>query len=225
LGGDHLRTEVSLAEHSTVCLSTPSATRIYRTSGPPAEMSTVLKLASGATLEYLPDHVIPHAGSSLRQSMRVEMEQGSRGIFLDAFSSGRVALDEHWRFQEFDSRTEVSLGGKLIYFNRTKIAGIAPDPSPAFPATLGRMSDYSYCASLLIVADDVPDWRPVVASLSAELDALPGALGGVSLITEAGCSARYITKSAVDLRIATLRLWNAARRQVLNLPPLDLRKY
>jgi urease accessory protein len=253
LGGDRLRTEIDLGEQAAVCLSTPSATRIYRTggrsggstdgrtgeqigestSGPPSEIHTVLRLATGATLEYLPDHVIPHAGSHLRQTLRIEMQQGSRGIFLDAFAAGRVAQNEHWRFRQFDSRTEVTLRGKLIYLSRTNVAGAAQPAtshSPLVtrhppPASLGCMSSYSYCASLLIVADSFPDWRPVLASLRAELEAVPGVIGGASLLTEAGCSARYLASSAIALQEATRRLWTAARREVLHLPPFDPRKY
>jgi urease accessory protein len=261
LGGDRLRTEIDLGEHAAVCLSTPSATRIYRTgertaestsestgqsaskhtgqrqsestSGPPAEIHTVLRLAPGATLEYLPDHVIPHAGSHLRQTLRIEMQQGSRGIFLDAFAAGRVARNEHWQFREFHSRTEVALRDKLIYLSRTNIAGAAQPAtshSPLVtrhspPSSLGCMSTYSYCASLLIVADSFPDWHPVLASLRAELEAVPGVIGGASLLTEAGCSVRYLASSAIALQEATRRLWAAARREVLHLPPFDPRKY
>ena len=265
LGGDRLRTEIDLGERASVCLSTPSATRIYRsggntsgrtagstgagtgesaseqigqrtsesTSGPPSEIHTVLRLATGATLEYVPDHVIPHAGSHLRQTLRIEMQQGSRGIFLDAFAAGRVAQNEHWRFRQFDSRTEVTLRGKLIYLSRTNIAGAAKrttSHSPLVtrhppPASLGCMSSYSYCASLLIVADSFPDWRPVLASLRAELEAVPDVISGASLLTEAGCSARYLSSSAIALQEATRRLWAAARREVLHRAPFDPRKY
>jgi len=240
LGGDCLRTEVSLGENSSVCLSTPSATRIYRTTGAPAEVQTNLRLAPGATLEYLPDHVVPHADSMLRQSLRIEMQPGSRGIFLDAFAAGRVAQNECWRFREFDSRTEVTLRGKPIYMSRTKICGattpggtVAAEGIPftdaqaagTQPLASSPSSLPPYSASLLIVAGQFADWRPVVASLRAELDAVTGVMGGVSLLSEAGCSVRYLAKSAIDLHGATRTLWTAARREVFRLPPLDLRKY
>ena len=233
LGGDRLRTEIDLGERAAVCLSTPSATRIYRTSGPPSEIHTVLRLATGATLEYLPDHVIPHAGSHLRQTLRIEMQQGSRGIFLDAFAAGRVARNEEWHFREFDSRTEITLCGKLIYLSRTNIKGAASPATSHLPlvtrhsssASLGCMCGYSYCASLLIVADKFPDWSPVLTSLRAELEAVPDIIGGVSLLTEAGCSARYLAHSAIALHEATRRLWTAARREVLRRAPFDPRKY
>src|SRR5579864_8603188 len=65
LGADHLVTDIVQEAGTHVCLTTPSATRIYRTSQRPAVLETVIKLGEGATLEYLPDHVIPHIGSAL----------------------------------------------------------------------------------------------------------------------------------------------------------------
>ena len=121
LGGDHLVTEIIQEAGTHVCLTTPSATRIYRTSQQPAVLETVIKLGEGATLEYLPDHVIPHTGSALRQSLRVEMARGSRAIVLDSLASGRVAHGERWSFTEIDSRTEVYVCGKPAFLNRTKI--------------------------------------------------------------------------------------------------------
>jgi urease accessory protein len=220
LGGDHLHSEVTLEENARVCLATPSATRVYRTADSPAEIETILRVGRNATLEYLPDHVIPHSGSRLRQSLRVEMSAGSRGIFFEGFASGRVALSEHWKFRDFDSRTEIVLCGQPIYLSRTKI-----HPQEFAPARPGRMGDYDYSGSLLIIADQFDDWRPVLAALRAELEAFPGILGGGSLLCEAGCSMRYLAKSAIDFHAATNRLWTTSRRQVLQLPPLDLRKY
>src|SRR5260370_12068755 len=73
LGGDHLVTEIVQEPGTHVCLTTPSATRIYRTLEKPAILETVIRIGEGAALEYFPDHVIPHEGSALRQSLRVKM--------------------------------------------------------------------------------------------------------------------------------------------------------
>jgi urease accessory protein UreH len=295
LGGDRLRTEITLAENASVCLSTPSATRIYRTTGAPAEIHTTLRLGRGATMEYLPDHIVPHAGSRLRQSLCIEMEPGSRGIFFDAFSAGRVTQNELWRFLEFDSRTEITLAGKLLYASRAKLnpahppaashsplatshsplatrhslpsvppchqpstihpplpeknlppfrgselqlrhhstsaaGALAPEEPDSSRVSAHPAADALHClppysASLVIVADQFSNWRASVESLRAELADVPGITGGVSLLTECGCSARYLASSAIALNEATRRLWTTARREIFNLPPLDLRKY
>src|SRR5579862_3718810 len=102
LGGDRLATEIVLEAGTHVCLTTPSATRIYRTADKPAILETRIRVGEGATLEYLPDHAIPHAGSACRQSLRIELAPGSRAIILDSMAAGRVAHGERWNFAEMD---------------------------------------------------------------------------------------------------------------------------
>ena len=131
LGGDHLVTEIVQEAGTHVCLTTPSATRIYRTAEKPAILETVIQLGEGATLEYFPDHVIPHVGSALRQSLRIEMARGSRAIILDSMASGRVAHGERWSFTEMDSRTEVFACGRPAYINRTRIVPANETARPA----------------------------------------------------------------------------------------------
>ena len=220
LGGDHLRTEITLGENAHACISTPSATRIYRTNSVPAEIHTHLRIGRNATLEYLPDHVIPHPGSSLRQSMCIEMEEGSRGIFFDGFSSGRVALGEAWQFRDFDSRAEVFFRNQPIFANRTKIVPKANDF-----AALRSMGGYAYCGAMLIIADGFDSWRTLIDAMRAAIDAMPGIFGGASLLAQKGCSVRYLAYSAIDFHAATQRIWTIARQHLLNLPPFALRKY
>lgn len=220
LGGDHLRTEIKLGENAHACISTPSATRVYRTDSVPAQMHTHLHIGRNATLEYLPDHVIPHPSSSLRQSLRIEMEEGSRGIFFDGFSSGRVALGEAWQFRDFDSLMEVFRRSQPIFANRTKILPKANDL-----AVLGRMGGYAYCGSMLIIGDGFENWRALIDAIREALEALPGIFGGASLLAQNGCSVRYLAHSAIDFHDATERIWAISRQHLLNLPPFALRKY
>lgn len=220
LGGDHLRTEIGLEEGARVCLSTPSATRVYRSSGAPAEIATVLRVGPNATLEYLPDHTIPNRGSILRQSLGVEMDAGTRGIFFEGFAAGRIALTERWQFREYDSRTEIFLRGRPLFANRTRIF-----PAESGPAALGRMAGYGYSGALLLIRDQFENWAPLLAAVRAELDAIPGIYGGASLLAHSGCSIRYLAVSAIEFQTATERLWSLARRHLLDLPPLSLRKY
>src|SRR5881628_737261 len=55
------------------CLTTPSATKVYRTAVGPAEQAVRLTLAPGARLEWVPDHTIPFAGAALRQRVEAEV--------------------------------------------------------------------------------------------------------------------------------------------------------
>jgi urease accessory protein len=220
LGGDHLITEIVQEAGTHVCLTTPSATRIYQTAEKPAMLETVIQLGEGATLEYFPDHVIPHAGSALRQSLRIEMARGSRAILLDSMASGRVAHGERWNFTELDSRTEIYASGRPAYINRTKII-----PATSRPDRLGWMEEFDYLSCLAMFADGFTRWPQVAAAINEELNSLPNVRGAASLVSKGGCVARFLARSASDMTFGNKKLWDAAREQVAGLPPLDHRKY
>ena len=220
VGGDFLLTRVFLEAETSVCLTTPSATRIYRTRDRAAVQQTQIQLGEGASLEYLPDHVIPHRDSSLRQSMRVEMGRGSRAIFWDALAAGRVAHGERWNFREVDSRTEISLCDRIIFLNRTLIR-----PHEMDPKRLGLAEEFNYLATLLILVDDIINWKESVAAMNAELQGMPEIYGGASALASGGCVVKLLARSASDLAYAQSALWGRARQMVFRSPPVDLRKY
>jgi urease accessory protein len=220
LGGDRLITEISQEAETHVCLTTPSATRIYRTAEKPAILETVIRLDEGATLEYFPDHVIPHIGSALRQSLRIEMARGSRAIILDSMASGRVAHGERWSFTEMDSRTEVHACGRPVYINRTRIV-----PATKRPDRLGWMEEFDYVSCMGVFADGFTSWKEVSAALNEELKRVPDIRGGATLVSRGGCVARFLARSASDMTLANKKLWDAVRAQVAGLPPFDHRKY
>ena len=220
LGGDHLVTEVALEAAAHACLTTPSATRVYRTAEKPAILDTVIHVGEGATLEYFPDHVIPHVGSALRQSLRIEMERGSRAIVLDAMASGRVAHGERWDFREIDSRTEVRMCGKPAYISRTKIVPAAKRPDQA-----GLMEEFDYMACLTFFADGFARWGEVFSATNAALEQTPNVRGGASLLARGGCVARVLARSASDMTLTSKKLWDIARAHIVELPSFDHRKY
>ena len=220
LGGDRLVTEIVQEADTHACLTTPSATRIYRTADKPAILETMIQLGEGATLEYFPDHVIPHIGSSLRQSLRLEMGRGSRAILFDSMASGRVAHGERWCFTEFDSRTDVYAGGQPIYLNRTRI-----DPVKHRPEQFGLMEEVDYLSSMYVFAYDFTRWKELAATLHEKLSDIPEIRGGASVLARGGCMVRFLARSASDLTFANKRLWDSAREQLAGLPPFDYRKY
>lgn len=220
LGGDRLLTRISLASQTQVFLTTPSSTRVYRASNDPAIQETAIRLGEGATLEYLPDHVIPHAGAALQQRLRVEMAPGSRAIITDAFAIGRIACGEAWTFTQLDSRTDVLLQGDPMYVSRSLI-----DPSRRRPQRIGEMQRFEYAGNLVALADTFSGWSGVTRAMNGVLAGFGGVLGGVGLLARGGCVARFLARSAFELTRVTTELWRIARELVLQRPSFDLRKY
>jgi len=94
---------VDVEAGADACLTTPSASRIYRAAGEPAEQVVRLRLGPGASLEWVPDHGIPFAGAAFRQTIDAEVGEGATLVLVDAWAAGRVARGEAWRFARLDS--------------------------------------------------------------------------------------------------------------------------
>src|SRR5438445_7492251 len=116
LGGDHLETRVELGPGSHVCLSTPSATRVYRSAGEASVQRVILRVGEGARLEYVPDHVIPSPGARLVQSVEVDLAPGASPVLCDAWAAGRAARRGAWRFDLVDTGT-IARGAAVLLFN------------------------------------------------------------------------------------------------------------
>jgi len=219
LGGDRLKTEITLGPGAHVCLTTPSATKVYRSLGPPALQDTSITLGEGAVLEYLPDHVIPYPGSILHQSLTVEMGQGSRAILADAIAVGRLCRGERWGFSEVVSRITVAAQGQPRFLDRIKLGS-----SKWLPEGLGGMEGFGYVATFGLFAESVSNWEKILHALEEQLRELPSIAAGVSPLARGGCLVRLLAASAHDLSKALLALWALSRELLLGLPPLDLRK-
>jgi urease accessory protein len=219
VGGDRLTTTIELGPQTSAVLTTASATKAYRTIRDPALQNTLVNLGDGAILEYLPDHLIPHPGAAVRQSLRVEMAPQSRAILYDAIAAGRIGRDERWAFRELSSEVVIYRNSLPIYLNRSQII---PEVQPL--TQLGWMEDFNYLASIIVVGEVGPQWSSVLSCIETALDAIPGINFGASEIACGGWVVRFMTRTATDLTIAKQCIWAIARRSLLGLEAFDLRK-
>jgi urease accessory protein len=225
VGGDRLQTTVEIGQDASAALITASAAKAYRTTGAPAIQETVIRMGRGATLEYLPDHLIPHPGAVVHQSIRVEMAQGSRAIVYDSIAAGRIGRGERWMFRELRTETTLIRGTKPLYISR---AHITPESQPL--NQLGWAQDFNYLASIVIVGEtadngDPYEWTALGADLDSALRNCTGVHGGVSEIGCGGSVVRFMAYRASDLSLATHILWDIARRFLSGRAAFDSRKF
>src|SRR5262249_51940100 len=102
VGGDVLDTRISVGAGAHVCLTTPAATRAYRSGGEVTVHRFAATVGEGARLEYVPDHLIPSPGARLHQTTDVALAPGASLIVADAWAVGRVARGERWAFDLLD---------------------------------------------------------------------------------------------------------------------------
>ena len=217
VGGDHLIVDVTVGPTAHACLTTPSATKVYRSEGEPARQDVTLRLEAGAACEWVPDHTIPFAGSALRQRITVDVGDGARLILLDAFAAGRVGRGEAWSFRLLDSALVLHDAKGWLLRDRFVLGG----PGPLNPDRLGATDGHAYFASLVVVADDVEGFRREVTQ---RFPAGGDVVAAAGVLPRRGAIVRCLAPSAPALLGALDVLWAAARRHILGLPPLALRK-
>jgi urease accessory protein len=214
VGGDRLVVDVAVGVGAHACLTTPSATKVYRTAVGPAEQTVRLALAPGARLEWVPEHTIPFAGAALRQRVEADVADGATLFLIDAFAAGRVARGEAWRFALLDSALSVRDGHGWLLHDRLLLRDGAPGP------VLGVAEDRPYVATVAVIADrGLADFADDVAGLAGDDVVL-----GAALLPRRGALVRCLAADAPALGRALDAVWAAARRRVLGLHPLALRK-
>ena len=219
LGGDRLETRLAVGPGCRVCLSTPSATRVYRSPGAAAVQRLSAHVGAGAALEWIPDHLIPSPGARLHQSAEIHLGADATLLYVDAWAVGRVARAEEWGFDLLDTSLAVHDEDGPMLRERAILAG-----SPRRDG-LGGTDGLPYVATFVALRPGRSEWDQLVGTLQAVLD--PGAAGGragVSTLGRGGVLARLLCPSAPALAASVEALWAACRRHLLGLPPARLRK-
>ncbi|MEO5735020.1 MAG: urease accessory protein UreD [Rubrivivax sp.] len=91
VGGDQLEVEADLAPGSHALLTTPGATRCYRSTGACSRQSVTARVAEGARLEWLPLEAIAHNGCEAENRLRFELAAGAEMIGWDTLALGLPA--------------------------------------------------------------------------------------------------------------------------------------
>jgi len=219
VGGDRLSIDVRAGAGAHALLTTPSATRVYRTDGEPTVQTVSLSVGRGAVVEWVPDHTIPFAGSALRQAIDVKLDESAGLILVDAFSAGRIALGEAWRFAALESAVLVRDGGGPLLHDRFVLRGAGPR-GPALDG-LGFTESCPYFASIAVFgAFDRDRFAAEVDRLGTGAEARLGA----AVLPRGGVLVRCLAPTAPALVDAIDGCWRLARRALLGLPPPALRK-
>lgn len=88
VGGDRLEIDMTLAAGSHALLTTPSATRFYRSAGEPAAQQLHAQVATGARLEWLPLETLIYDAALAENRMRFELDPGAEMFGWDLVALG-----------------------------------------------------------------------------------------------------------------------------------------
>ncbi len=102
--GDRLDIEIVARDGAQVHLTTPAATKIYRSPAAPASQVLRILAGAGTHVEYVPEPVIPFRGARFRQEVTLVAHPTATLVFGGILSPGRVAMGESHVYDLYASR-------------------------------------------------------------------------------------------------------------------------
>ena len=107
VGGDALEIDAELAHGSHALITTPGATRFYRSTGATATQQLRARLADGARLEWLPLETIAYSGCIGANQMRFALAPGAEMIGWDILALGLPASGQAFERGRFLQHIEL----------------------------------------------------------------------------------------------------------------------
>lgn len=214
LGGDELTLDVAVQAAAKVQLTSTGATRIYR-GDTVSKVSTRISLAENSVLEYLPDALIPFAGSALDQTTVIEMSSGSSLFWWEVVAPGREAGGELFQYRSLRLRSELNVAGVPFALDNMQLQPErAPLDSPA------RMGSARYVATMYIakVGEPAERWRQVQEGLAPIASRRTGndeVRWGVSTLTNHGIVVRGLCRGLPCIWPGLHEFWSAAKLLLL----------
>jgi urease accessory protein len=122
-GGDRFDIEIAAGEGARLMLTTAAAEKVYRATGPAAELNIALRLAGRAHLSWLPQETILFDRARMSRRIDVDLAEGSSLLLCEIVVFGRAAMGERLRSGEFVDRWRVRRGGRLVFAETVRLEG------------------------------------------------------------------------------------------------------
>jgi urease accessory protein len=95
-GGDALHIDVTVQRDAQVLVSTPGASKWYRSAGRGATQQVQLRVEPGAMLDWLPQESVLFRGADASQSLLIDIDASACLTGWDIVQLGRLAAGEAW---------------------------------------------------------------------------------------------------------------------------------
>jgi urease accessory protein len=222
--GDELVLDAGLAAGAAALLTTPASTKFYRSAGARSMQSQTLRVASGASLEWLPQDTILFGGSRAAISTDVRLARDARYLGWEMTALGRPHSGDRYADGALDQRTRIAVDG--IPLLRERLHWAAPEPLRSAPFGLaGRgvwASLYAYPAggAALAAVRGRIGGTPTFDDL-LDVPAVPGEAPQRIAATLLGplLAIRCLAHRAEDVRRTFEALWSDLRPLVVGKPP------
>ncbi|BBP45179.1 urease accessory protein UreD [Thiosulfatimonas sediminis] len=212
VAGDELTTQVLLKPNAKVFISTPAATKFYRSTGACAVQLQQLTLYENTQLEWLPQEALFFNQCKVRNHLQFNlMTEQAALIAWDVVGFGRPAMNEVFSEGELHQKIEIRLADKPIFIDQFVFRNIPELMHNAFALNgqtlMATMLFYQSDAQLLSQLKEQflqQDWAPQC---------------GITLVDKV-LVLRTLDSDLDDLKARLIAAWQLARPLIIGAPPL-----
>jgi urease accessory protein len=226
LAGDRLALDIDVETGAAAQITTTGATRLYRhrAGGPESEQQVTISVGRHGSLEYLPDAVIPFAGSRHSLRTQVLLAPGATLFWWEVLAPGRQAAGERFAFERLRVESDVRAGGRPILRESFLL-----EPLGRPLAVTARMREYSHLASFYACSEGRPAafWRVLENNLNevAQRRTEPRrVMWAASTLASDGVLVRGLSVTGLGISAALTEFWTVARRAIAGDDPVPPRK-
>lgn len=212
VGGDDLEISATADGGAEVLLTTPAATKFYRTSGAPARQRIRLHVGADATLEWLPQETLVFGGARAESSLRVDVALGGKFLGWELCCLGRPASGDAFESGSYRQRLEVYVDGVPACIERAHVSN--SNGSVGRHARFG-LAGFPVFGTLLAVTDSLDVAERVRQVLPPPT---PTDLFGVT-VRRNTLAVRYLGESVPRARAGFVRAWTALRAELFGRAP------
>lgn len=120
-GGDELHIALQVESGAQVRVTTPGASKWYRSDGRVARQRTHLRVNDGAVLEWLPQEAIVFNGARVQSELQIDCSIDAKACGWDVWMLGRRASGETFRIGNLQQRTRLLREGRLLWLERAQL--------------------------------------------------------------------------------------------------------
>ena len=213
LAGDKLSLDLEIGRHARAQVTSTGATRLYRS--PPeaeaAQFSAHVDVGEHALLEYLPDSLIPFAGSRFRQNIVVNLAPHAALFWWETVAPGREARGEIFSYDALRLGFDLRAAGVPVAVEQSDL-----DPMAWPLQSVARLGAHRYFSSFYIclAGADENIWRDLekqLLELAGKLSS-PVIIWGLSRLPAHGLVVRALSHYGRDISAGLVSFWRIAKQ-------------